>query len=97
MVGSSSITPYLSKNKEDRKILKIDTNLKVPLFLKFERKNVLKKYLDFIITGTVMIKNIELYLETYGTVVHDIDDVNIVVYPDLDPTSVNGIHPVHHM
>lgn len=44
-----------------------------------------------------MIKNIELYLETYGTVVHDIDDVNIVVYPDLDPTSVNGIHPVHHM
>lgn len=56
-----------------------------------------KNYLDLKIMGSGMIKNKELYLETYRTVVHDIDDVNIVVHPDLDPTSVNRVHPVHHV
>lgn len=72
-------------------------NLKVLLFFKFERKNVLKKYLDFIIMGIVMIKNIELYFETYGIVVYDIDDVNIVVYLDFDLIFVNGIYFVYYM
>lgn len=72
-------------------------NLKVLLFFKFERKNVFKKYLDFIIMGIVMIKNIELYFEIYGIVVYDIDDVNIVVYLDFDLIFVNGIYFVYYM
>lgn len=72
-------------------------NLKVLLFFKFERKNVLKKYLDFIIMGIVMIKNIELYFEIYGIVVYDIDDVNIIVYLDFDLIFVNGIYFVYYM
>lgn len=56
-----------------------------------------KNYLDLKIMGFDMIKNKELYLETYRTVVHDIDDVNIVVHPDLDATPVNRVHPVHHV